>query len=80
MPCILLVYSSGAKSVRDEIRPECSFYPPSRDHCGGAAAAAALHWAMHVTFNLHVAADNFEVSGELHTGTPKFCFAAENTY
>jgi len=80
MPCILLVYFSGAKSVRDEIRPKCSFYPASRDHCDGAAAAAALHWAIHVTFNLHVAAYSYEVSGGLHTGAQKFCSAAENTY
>ena len=33
MPCILLVYFSGAKSIRDL----CSFYPASRDHCDGAA-------------------------------------------
>jgi len=35
-------------------------------------AAAALHWAIHVTFNLHVAAYSFEVSGGLHTRAQKF--------
>jgi len=33
-----------------------------------AAIAAELHWALHVTFNLHVAVYSDEVSGGLHTG------------
>ena len=45
-----------------------------------AATAAELHWAIHVTFNLHVAVYSYEVSGGLHTGAQKFCSAAENTY
>ena len=74
MPCILLVYFSGAKSVRDAIRPTVRFIPPH------VTTVTALHWAICVTFNLHVAAYSYEVSEGLRTGAQKFCSAAENTY
>jgi len=50
------------------------FIPPH------VTTVTALHWAIHVTFKLHVAACSYEVSEGLHTGAQKFCSAAENTY